>query len=138
MTKSEIFKKAHKIARDTVAKVGNYTIAMSLALKSIYSSMAESVEDKLIRMGGKLWENYGKKRIYFDAYELAGFNCNRYGTGNVSSGSWDGDAAISNSRYKKIAPNGGSKFFYDCMTGEFNEYSLHPDVFDYCVAKLSA
>ncbi|HHY0551886.1 TPA: hypothetical protein ACVU5P_004205 [Vibrio parahaemolyticus] len=35
MTKSEIFKTAHEMARGTVKAVGNYMIAFSLALKEI-------------------------------------------------------------------------------------------------------
>ncbi len=35
MTKSEIFKAAHEMARGTVKAVGNYMIAFSLALKEI-------------------------------------------------------------------------------------------------------
>ena len=39
MTKSELFTAAHKIAKDTVSKVGNYMIALSLALKSLYRGL---------------------------------------------------------------------------------------------------
>ena len=42
MTKSELFKKAHKIARNTVAIVGNYSIAFKLALISLYKEMANN------------------------------------------------------------------------------------------------
>ena len=42
MTKSELFKRAHKIARNTVAIVGNYSIAFKLALISLYKEMANS------------------------------------------------------------------------------------------------
>ena len=38
ISKSELFKVAHKKARRTVKKVGNYGIAFSLALKKIYAS----------------------------------------------------------------------------------------------------
>ena len=36
MTKSELFTAAHNIARDTVAAVGDYLIAFSLALRGLY------------------------------------------------------------------------------------------------------
>lgn len=42
MTKSELFKRAHKIARNTVAIVGNYSIAFKLALISIYKELANN------------------------------------------------------------------------------------------------
>lgn len=42
MTKSELFKRAHKMARNTVAIVGNYSIAFKLALIHLYKEMANS------------------------------------------------------------------------------------------------
>lgn len=39
MNKSQIFKKAHKIARDTVEIVGDYIIAFCLALKEVYAEL---------------------------------------------------------------------------------------------------
>lgn len=36
MNKSTLFTKAHAIARNTVKLVGNYSIALSLALKEVY------------------------------------------------------------------------------------------------------
>lgn len=36
MTKSEMFKKAHEVARSTVGIVGDYMIAFSIALKGVY------------------------------------------------------------------------------------------------------
>lgn len=38
MTKSEIFKKAHSIAKSIVSIVGNYSIAFSTALKEVYAN----------------------------------------------------------------------------------------------------
>lgn len=64
MNKSSIFKKAHQIAKSTVAIVGNYSIAFSIALKEIYSNKTESIADKVFAAGGKLWEKAGFKRIY--------------------------------------------------------------------------
>ena len=45
MTKSELFKAAHKIARETKAIAGSYRIAFSCALKALYAGIA-SVEEK--------------------------------------------------------------------------------------------
>lgn len=44
MTKSQMFKKAHEIARATKAIVGDYRIAFSIALKDIYSGRIEMEE----------------------------------------------------------------------------------------------
>lgn len=48
MTNSNIFKAAHKIARNTVRIVGNYSIAFSLALKSIYNKAVEVMAIKSV------------------------------------------------------------------------------------------
>ena len=67
MTKSEIFKAAHTMAKGTVKAVGNYMIAFSLALKEIYNStkkVAKSAEQQLIDLGGKLWEKGSMTRVY--------------------------------------------------------------------------
>ena len=64
MNKSEIFKNAHRVARETVKSVGDYMIAFSLALKEIYSMSKETAEDSLIKLGGRAWEKFGMKRVY--------------------------------------------------------------------------
>ena len=66
MNRSEIFKKAHQIAKSTVAIVGNYSIAFSIALKEIYSNNTASIADKLLAAGGKVWEKDSMKRIYLN------------------------------------------------------------------------
>lgn len=43
MTNSEIFKRAHAIAKATRAIVGDYRIAFSLALKDIYNTITKKV-----------------------------------------------------------------------------------------------
>lgn len=64
MNRSEIFKKAHSTAKATVAIVGNYSIAFSIALKEIYSNQSKSIADKLLAAGLKVWEKGSMKRIY--------------------------------------------------------------------------
>lgn len=68
MTKSELFKSAHKIARKTVLEVGNYMIAFSLALKEGYAKMKTeseiSIKDKIIALGGKEWKKDSMHRVY--------------------------------------------------------------------------
>lgn len=46
MNNSEMFKKAHKIARETVELVGNYSIAFKLALKQVWA-VAKASEKKI-------------------------------------------------------------------------------------------
>ena len=64
MNKSKLFTHAHQIARNTVAQVGNYMIALSLALKELYSTAKKSAEQQLIDLGGKLWEKGSMRRVY--------------------------------------------------------------------------
>lgn len=44
MTKSEIFKSAHKLARKVVSVVGNYMCAFKFALQEIYKKMNQAAE----------------------------------------------------------------------------------------------
>lgn len=53
MSKSIIFKKAHKIAKAIAAKVGDYMIAMSIALKEVYASMKKSLVEQIKELSGK-------------------------------------------------------------------------------------
>ena len=48
MTNSEIFIKAHQMARQTVAIVGNYFIAFRLALKKVYAVLKNIVSSPSI------------------------------------------------------------------------------------------
>ncbi len=122
MTKSEIFLKAHTIAKATAAVVGDYMIAMSLALKEIYSSMkkAVSVEEKLVAAGLKVWEGGKHRRIYVGNYRniskaFPRFSVNFYKSGSVQSAGYMGQG-ISNSLASKII---GSDFYYDCVACEW-------------------
>jgi len=61
MTKSEMFKKAHQIAKTFT---GDYRARFVMALALVRNTPVEikkPVEISRIKM----WENYGKKRVYF-------------------------------------------------------------------------
>ena len=45
MTKSEIFKAAHKLAKSVVAIVGDYMVALSYSLKKVYEDMKNTAID---------------------------------------------------------------------------------------------
>jgi len=78
------------------------------------------MKNKLLQQGGKLWEKIEKgiSRVYFnDLLSRIGLTVNRYGTGNISSASLNGES-ISNSSARKIESileNG--KFYYDLISG---------------------
>ncbi|EPC5509157.1 hypothetical protein M8E51_004282 [Salmonella enterica] len=102
MTKSEIFTKAHQIAKATRAAVGNYMIAFSLALKEVYSKMKEITVEALEALGGNRWTKNSMDRVYFNGETLAeivGFSFSTYKTGNVSS------ASLGDSTFLTPAPN---------------------------------
>ena len=67
MTKSELFKAAHKLAKSVIQGGDNYRVTFGLAIKAILSQTTNSIVDTLLAMGLKVWENYGKKRIYMNA-----------------------------------------------------------------------
>lgn len=91
MTKSEIFKTAHKLAKETVSYVGDYLIAFSIALKEVYSNMKERTAEQLAEVFTKVegvisasaWEKHGKRRVYIETQKLNGgknWNGGRAGT----------------------------------------------------------
>lgn len=76
--KKEIFKKAHKVTKNIIKKGDNYRATFKLALSFVYSQVKKEIDtmqtvaDKLIEKGYKIWENYGYKRIYLNNFiELA-------------------------------------------------------------------
>lgn len=73
-----------------------------------------SIESKLIELGGNPWEGGGHRRIYLNnALELAGLEVTRYGTGNIKGASLDGEK-ISNAKAYELA---SLKVFWDCNAG---------------------
>lgn len=127
MSKSEIFKKAHEIARNTVALVGDYMIAFSIALKNLYKEgkkMAATMQQKLEALGLTVWEGGQHKRIYISdkTEEIFGLKINTYGTGSISNAFLNG---------KKISNNKARKFlednpYYDCNAKQFVGIDLEP------------
>ncbi|KAB8312942.1 hypothetical protein EH228_04495 [Erwinia endophytica] len=118
MTKSEIFKTAHEIAKSTNAVVGCYQIAFSLALKSVYASLTQTMEEKLIDMGMHVWEKGDYRRIYIKAehYEAVfGLKTQHYKTGNIKSAMLNGQE-ISNSKAYKLCSTAS---YFDCNTQQF-------------------
>ena len=65
MTKSELFKAAHKLAKSVIQVGDNYSATFALCLKAVFAQSKEtSIVDKLIAAGGKVWEKSGLSRIY--------------------------------------------------------------------------
>ena len=76
MTNSEIFKAAHKLAKTLV---GNYAAKLSMALKSVYASLKEIVEDVIEEIvivcdgSGGVTRKQLSYLMSFDNFSLRGF-----------------------------------------------------------------
>lgn len=66
--------------------------------------MGSALLDDLLAAGGRLWEGGPHRRVYFDEETLqtwAGLWIHRYGTGNISQATQDGEH-ISNAQARRI------------------------------------
>lgn len=119
MTKSEIFKAAHALAKATVEVVGDYMIAFSLALKETYKMTEKTLEKKLIDLGLSVWgEDFGKPRIYINPESMGaifGLELSFYKTGSISAAKLNGEK-ISNSKAYKLLQN---KIYFDINSKAF-------------------
>lgn len=124
MTRKEIFKKAHQIARATKDSAGDYRIALMVALKDVYAGKYDEIKDTteaaLIALGLKTWEKGGHKRIYVNDWQLErvfGFSISYYKSGNISSACLR-SGSISNSCARRLLGEGTP--YYNCITQEWN------------------
>lgn len=75
--------------------------------------MSVRIETKLVNMGGKRWEGGPHRRIYLPL-ALSGLKISRYGTGNISSASLDGEK-ISNAKARELD---SLKIYWNCESEE--------------------
>ena len=127
MNKSQIFKKAHQIAKSIVSEVGSYILAMSVALKEVYASLKnKSIAEKLVDLGMSVWgEDFGRPRIYVNlenTKDVFGLEVHQYGTGRISSAFLHGEK-ISNNRAYKLLDN---KIFFCLQNNEFVGTDMEP------------
>jgi len=76
---------------------------------------AEIAAEALQRIGGRLWEKHGHRRIYFnepDMMETIGLEVSRYNSGRISSARHDG-CTISNREANRIIARLPKKLWYD-------------------------
>lgn len=71
------------------------------ALENAKPEQKPAIVRELEARGGRLWEAYGKRRMYFDPAALLGLRITRYGTGNISSATHHGEK-ISNARAREM------------------------------------
>jgi hypothetical protein len=66
------------------------------------NTIANASLEQLQKLGGKLWEKHGSRRVYFNNLdEILGLYLTFYGTGNIKLAYFDNER-ISNSLAKKI------------------------------------
>lgn len=130
MNYSELFKKAHEIARETKEIVGDYRIAFSCALKDLYKEIREAndetVEQKLESLGIEAWEKGDMKRYYINENNFEsvfGLTIYRYNSGNICGAHLNGEK-ISNSHAGRLI--GGKKFYFDAISKKwFERYGMN-------------
>ena len=116
MTKAAVMTRAHEIAR---ALTGDYRARMSYGLRQAW------LEHRLLQMGGRRWQKAGHDRIYLNNLaDLYGLRVTRYGTGNISSATLDGEHISNNSARKILIGLMDAKVWYDCKLGQFEAKGL--------------
>lgn len=103
---SELFKNAHKEAREIVDEVGDYMIAFKIALtvqwkKAKKIELSESQIFKLEEDGWSRWTNYGYDRLYFNPVKNGTLKLTYHNSGNIDTAKWNGED-ISNGRAYRI------------------------------------
>lgn len=105
MNKSTLFITAWNISRDAAAKFGGSVKSyFAESLKLAYGRTRLVTLEACLRIGGKLWEKNGMRRVYFNgdiAAAAVGFEYDTYKTGNVK---WAclGDASLANGRANAV------------------------------------
>ena len=116
----EIMVRAHQLA---ATMEGDYLARMALALRQAWAearNAGKSLEDRLIEVGGKLWEGYGKRRIYFNRlHEWYGLTYETYNTGNISAAFVDGQRVSNNEGRGILYTLQYGKLWYDIDEGTF-------------------
>lgn len=105
MNKSTLFITAWNMSRDAAAKFGGSVKSyFAESLKLAYSRTRLVTLESCLKIGGKLWEKNGMRRVYFNGDIVAaavGFEYDTYKTGNVK---WAclGDASLANGRANAV------------------------------------
>ncbi|EAV6338653.1 hypothetical protein ACQSFK_13440 [Salmonella enterica] len=105
MNKSTLFITAWNMSRDAAAKFGGSVKSyFAESLKLAYGRTRLVTLESCLKIGGKLWEKNGMRRVYFNGDIVAaavGFEYDTYKTGNVK---WAclGDASLANGRANAV------------------------------------
>lgn len=105
MNKLTLFITAWNMSRDAAAKFGGSVKSyFAESLKLAYGRTRLVTLEACLKIGGKLWEKNGMRRVYFNGDIVAaavGFEYDTYKTGNVK---WAclGDASLANGRANAV------------------------------------
>ncbi|EAP0949472.1 hypothetical protein G8E11_000496 [Salmonella enterica] len=117
MNKSTLFITAWNMSRDAAAKFGGSVKSyFAESLKLAYSRTRLVTLESCLKIGGKLWEKNGMRRVYFNGDIVAaavGFEYDTYKTSNIK---WAclGDASLANGRANAVRTMIYSgKFWFD-------------------------
>ena len=96
--------------------------------------MTKITVDRLVALGGKVWERGEMKRVYFNYEELASF----YGLGYDG---WkytvDGEKVSNNSGRQFAFALRNGKFWFDLATGEFASKGMSEKMTEKLIARIS-
>ena len=133
INRSNLFRRAHILAKQILGACSDYHAALSAALKQIWAVIkietkaaleealkvlpgtavksAEALQD--LKQYGKIWIGGAHKRLYLNAKAL-GLKCDYYHTGNISR-AWVNGEDISNCEARRIL---GAGAYIDLVSGE--------------------
>lgn len=85
--------------------------------------------ERLVAVGGNLWERGEMKRVYFNNLEeLYGLELDHYNTGNISRAKVDGEKISNNSARQLSYELRSGKVWFDLVAGEFGTKGLSDKV----------
>lgn len=137
---TELFRRAHILAKQILGACSDYHAALSAALKQIWAVIktetkaaleealkvlpgtavksAEALQD--LKQFGKIWIGGSHKRLYLNAKAL-GLKCDYYHSGNISR-AWVNGEDISNCEARRIL---GAGAYIDLVSSEFIDDRRH-------------
>ena len=140
INRSNLFRRAHILAKQIVSSCSSYHAALGLALARVWKAMKEEMKKALaealeilpgtkvkdaealqdLKAYGKVWVGGKHKRLYLNAKAL-GLKCDYYHSGNISR-AWVNGEDISNCEARRIL---GAGAYIDLVSGEVIDDRRH-------------
>lgn len=112
--------RATKVARRWIIDADSLAHRVSLGIRRTNkrSQIVYSVEN-MVAIGGSRWQRGDMDRVYFNDWpEFAGIETTRYGTGNISSATYQGEGISNSQGYKLLGSI--DKLYFDVNTGKIH------------------